>query len=92
MTRVAVVFGLVLLALLVNVAFGPLTIRLPLIDWTFDGTHATAGWTLWPIVVVLDVGALGDAARPHEACHWAHHHGVTFTLEALEEAERICTR
>ncbi len=80
-----------LLAFLVlSSLLGPIVIRLPLVDWTYQDGHATAGWCLWPIGIVLDIGPLGDTALGHELCHWRNHRGIMFTKAARETAERIC--
>lgn len=71
---------------------GPVVVRLPLVDWTYDPETdtAVAGYTIWPLGVALDAGPIGEAVRGHEMCHWRHRHSAFLTRAASEAAERMC--
>jgi hypothetical protein len=70
-----------LIVVLLNIFIGPIVIRLPLIQWTYHDNHAQVGWCMFPLFVALDTGPLGDAALPHELCHW---HNQDWTEEQCD--------
>jgi hypothetical protein len=69
----------------------PPVLRVHTIDWTYSAEtgRAVAGTTLFPFVILLDVGPEGDAALEHELCHW--HNALTGQRYATAwDAELAC--
>lgn len=69
----------------------PPVLRVHTVDWTFDAEtgRAVAGTTLYPFVILLDIGPQGDAALEHELCHW-HNALVGVEHGSSWEAELAC--
>ena len=80
--------SLLLLALAVlYVILGPVVVRLPLVEWTYQDGHAIAGLTVWPLFVAVDTGPQGPATLAHELCHWRHPFWPEWACDALDSDE-----
>ena len=89
MKRRLLAYASLILVLLVlgNLVWGPVLLRVPLVDWTYQDGHAVAGLTLWPFVVLIDEGPQGPAVLAHEMCHWRHPAWPEWACDAMDEEE-----